>query len=131
MIKISYTDKIESGFDEKTAQKTSEEAMSLLGLNGNLLLEIILVDKSEIQELNDKFRKINKPTDVLSFPQTQLESSELNILGSIVICPEIAKEREEDITELIKHGILHLAGFDHETDEEEWSEAAEKVNHKL
>ena len=131
MIKISYIDKIDSGFNEKTAQKTSEEAMSLLGLNGNLLLEIILVDKSEIKELNNKFRNIDKATDVLSFPQTQLESSKLNILGSIVICPEIAKEREEGIPELIKHGILHLAGFDHETDEEKWSKAAKKINHKL
>lgn len=106
----------------------ASEALSKLGVKNNLEVEIIFVDENEIKKLNDKHRHIDKATDVLSFPQTFFESNEINILGSIVICPKIADEREEPIEELIKHGILHLCGYDHETDEAAWLKAAEKID---
>ena len=106
----------------------ASEALPRLNAKNNLEMEIIFVDEDEIKELNNKHRHIDKATDVLSFPQTFFESNEINILGSVVICPKIADEREEPIEELIKHGILHLCGYDHEADEAAWLKAAEKID---
>ena len=72
-------------------------------------ISLAFVDKAEIKKLNKKFRKKNKATDVLSF-----ELKEAGCLGEIVICPEVVKEKKEDIIEVFVHGILHLCGYDHE-----------------
>jgi len=106
----------------------ASEALSKLDMKNNLEMEVIFVDEDEIKTLNSKHRQIDKATDVLSFPQTFFESNEINILGSVVICPKIADGKEESIEELIKHGTLHLCGYDHETDEAAWLKAAEKID---
>jgi len=131
MTKINFINKVSVVFNEKAAQKTICDTLKKLGLKNNFIVEVLLVDDEEIKDLNKTYRKINKATDVLSFPQTQIELSKINILGSIVICPKVAEEREEELDELIKHGLLHLAGLDHESDQKEWNKAAKIVNHKL
>ena len=85
------------------------------------IVELVLVSDDEIQILNSTFLNKNYPTDVLSFP---LEESLCNILGSIVISIDraffAAKENnhpiENEIIILFVHGLLHLKGFDHESD---------------
>jgi len=123
--RTSFTD-----IEEEKNKVVAKNAILKLEANSknDLELEIIFTSPENIRNLNKEYRGNNKPTDVLSFPQTHFKQSKLNILGSIVICPEIAKEREEPIEELIKHGILHLYGFDHETDEAKWDEAAKIIN---
>jgi probable rRNA maturation factor len=88
------------------------------------MISLAFVGKSEIQKLNKKFRKINKATDVLSF---NLDDEKL--LGEIVICPEVVKEKGEKVIEVFVHGILHLCGYDHERSEKEAEtmEAKEKL----
>lgn len=130
MLKINFTYKVSFDFNEKEAQKTVAEALSKLNIN-NVLIEILFVGEKRIKTLNKMYRNIDKATDVLSFPQTQVSQSKLNILGSIIIYPKIAEERDESMVELIKHGILHLAGFDHETDEKKWDGAAKIINHNM
>lgn len=83
--------------------------------------ELLFVDNAKIASINAEFRGVQSPTDVLSFP---LESEFSPILGSIIISVEYAQEvsqrlkhtLEEEIALLFIHGILHLVGFDHETD---------------
>lgn len=75
-------------------------------------INIIFHTENEIQSLNNEFRKINKPTDVLSF-----EGEE--ILGEIYICPEYVKNTYkgdiiEELVRLTIHGVLHLIGYDHD-----------------
>jgi probable rRNA maturation factor len=77
-------------------------------------ISLALVSKTEIKKLNKKFRKKDKATDVLSF-----ELKEGKYLGEIIICPEVVKEKGEDIIEVFIHGILHLLGYDHEKSEKE------------
>lgn len=87
-------------------------------------LSILLVDDEEISWLNNHYRKIPGPTNVLSFP---LSESPLQELGDIVISIETAvKEANEKkvtlhnhLTWLITHGLLHLLGHDHERSDEE------------
>ena len=86
---------------------------------------IAFVSDRKMRELNKQFRGKNFTTDVLSFPFTVDEYDlEADNLGDIVISVEQAERqaRENDLTleneikQLILHGILHLCGYDHETD---------------
>ena len=70
------------------------------------------VDAERIAELNLAHRGKEGPTDVLSFPVDEDEAFGPRELGDVVICPE----HTHDLDEAVVHGILHLAGFDHETD---------------
>jgi len=95
-------------------------------------IELILTDNSEIKELNAEYRGIDKPTDVLSFPS---EPFPFAPLGSIIISVDKVAEvahvlghREEDeLALLFIHGLLHLLGMDHETDNGEMRLEEEKI----
>ena len=100
-------------------------------LTNKLEIEIIFATEEEIKCLNLKHRKIDAPTDVLSFPQSQVKKSLINILGSIMICLPIVFEKEEEISSVIKHGLLHLLGYDHETEEASWEEVARVIDCNL
>ena len=70
----------------------------------------------EIAALNAEHRGKDGPTDVLSFPvDGDGPATGERELGDVVICPE----HTEDLTEAVVHGVLHLVGMDHETDEGE------------
>jgi probable rRNA maturation factor len=75
-----------------------------------------LVDPERIQELNREHRGKDAPTDVLAFPIDELAPvAGPRELGDVAICPEHCS----DVTEAAVHGVLHLCGHDHETDEGE------------
>ncbi len=93
-------------------------------------IELIITDNESIQELNQEHREMNKPTDVLSFPMDApfTEQSIFGMpLGSIVISADLVKEKanefghtvQDELSLLFIHGLLHLLGFDHETDDGE------------
>ena len=88
-------------------------------------IELLVVKNDDIRELNKEHRKIDKATDVLSFP---LEYDFVNMpLGSIVISTDFVEEKakeyghsfNEEFSLLFIHGILHLLGYDHEVDDGE------------
>jgi probable rRNA maturation factor len=82
--------------------------------DGHLAIEF--VDASRIAELNSRYRAKPQPTDVLSFPVDGAgPSGGERELGDVVIC----LEHTADVREAIVHGVLHLLGMDHETDEGE------------
>jgi probable rRNA maturation factor len=83
--------------------------------DGHVAIEF--VDSERIAELNETWREKEGPTDVLSFP---VDGDDLLVagpreLGDVVICPP----RTTDLREAIVHGVLHLTGMDHETDDGE------------
>jgi len=74
------------------------------------------VDAARIAELNAAHRGTLGPTDVLSFPVDDGDVAHgPRELGDVVICPE----HTEDLLEAVVHGVLHLTGMDHETDDGE------------
>lgn len=87
-------------------------------------IEIIFVDNELMQQMNNYYRQINRPTDVLSFINDDLEDTSL---GDVFINVEQAKKQaqeyqhsiEREIAFLAVHGYLHLIGYDHETKEDE------------
>lgn len=95
-------------------------------------IELILTDDDEIQEVNLSTRGIDKATDVLSFP---LEALEGFPLGSIMISMDRANDVaqalghsvEEEIALLFIHGLLHLLGYDHETDKGQMRRKEERL----
>ncbi len=99
-------------------------------------LELILTTDEEIQELNKTHRQKDKPTDVLSFP---LENMPSMPLGSIVISVDTAKKGadefghsiEDEIKLLFIHGLLHILGYDHETDNGEMREKEKEIIEKF
>ena len=93
-------------------------------------LSLAIVDLAEISELNSTYREKDGPTDVLSFgcdDPCPVEGDEPIALGDVVLAPEVAIEQahelgrtiEEELNLLLVHGILHLLGYEHDTDESE------------
>ncbi len=80
-------------------------------------VSVELVGTGRIRELNRTHRDRDVPTDVLSFPIDGADprAPKPRELGDIVVCPE----HTADLTEAVVHGVLHLCGYDHETDEGE------------
>ena len=117
----------------------------------NLYITIILTTDENIKQINKQYRKIDKETDVLSFPM--FEKDELNehikkksfqkedVLGDIVISiprvEEQAKEYrhsfERELSYMVVHGFYHLMGYDHikEKDKEEMRPKEEKILNDL
>ena len=93
------------------------------GLSMDYEVSITFVEKDEIHKLNREYRKVDRPTDVLSFPMNDefLIEGVDSMLGDIVICMDIAKDQakeyghslDREIMYLTFHSILHLLGYDH------------------
>lgn len=120
---------------EALFQKVALESLLFDEFDTNCEISISIVSNDEIQAINWQFRKINTPTDVLSFPQLTFEEGEVAdvnekdeiILGDIIISLERAEEQareyghslERELAFLTAHSMLHLLGYDHmEPDEE-------------
>jgi probable rRNA maturation factor len=93
----------------------AEAALRAAGVaEGHLSVE--LVGAGRIMELNRRYRGCDAPTDVLAFPVDEATPAPgPRELGDVVVCPEHA----EDVEEAVIHGVLHLAGLDHESDDGE------------
>jgi probable rRNA maturation factor len=111
------------------------KALAAIG-NGKPAATIAFVSDKRIRELNRQFRGIDKATDVLSFPADGPD--ELN-LGDIAISAETAATQAKEnglsfdgeIAQLILHGLLHLSGYDHETDNGEMNRLELRLRKKL
>src|ERR1039458_2157049 len=103
-----------------------------VGLCGDVV--IFVTCSEEMQKLNREYRGRDEPTDVLTFP-----SLSPRVLGDIAISVEIAAANaaelghstEAEVKVLILHGLLHLAGYDHETDDGEMQTRETALRRKL
>lgn len=112
---------------------------------GRREVTVCFVDRREIARLNKQFRGKPKPTDVLSFPanggkQAALAGpSDPNYLGDIAISPDVARQNAkrfgrtigDELRILVLHGMLHLAGYDHETDQGQMDRIETRLRRKL
>ncbi|MBP5308308.1 MAG: rRNA maturation RNase YbeY [Clostridia bacterium] len=121
-------------------KKLSAAVYAALGQEDNLSAELEFVSEEEIADLNKRLRKVNGVTDVLSFPSLEgvrgrviyrkdfpfdVEDKAV-FIGSVAVCVKRAEEqaeeyghsREREITYLVCHGLLHLFGYDHITEED-------------
>jgi len=105
---------IGSALPEAQVAEACQLAAASAGVEeAHVAVEFVGADR--IAELNLEHRGKPGPTDVLSFPVDEEDSFGPRELGDVVICPE----HTEDLLEAVVHGVLHLTGMDHETDEGE------------
>jgi len=126
--------------DAKAWRTFSERALAV-NTNIDRTVSIVLVSDAAIKKLNRQFRGQNYATDVLSFPTEaeSFESENQSSLGEIVISAERAAAQAKqngltfnnEVQQLILHGLLHLCGYDHETDSGEMNRLELKLRRKL
>ena len=125
----------------RQVKKIAERMLAALKIEA-AELSILLTDDASIQELNREHRNKDKPTDVLAFPLMDPDDEGLNTLdggalGDVVISLDTALvqanhrgvELLDEVRALLAHGLLHLLGYDHQTDAEEaeMNAAAERL----
>ena len=121
-IEIQYATEINDLPEEGLIKKWVNS--SLNGYIENAELTIRIVDKAEGAQLNEKWRNAQGPTNVLSFPYSELNETTKSIQGDIVICAPVilreAAEQKKSVdahwAHIIVHGILHLLGYDHDNE---------------
>ena len=124
---------------EAVVRAVCEKVMECEECDFDAQISLTLTDNENIKIINNEFRSIDAPTDVLSFPMLEFDEegqiidnefeydNDLIMLGDIVISLEKAKEQaeeyghslEREISFLCVHSCLHLLGYDHETSEED------------
>jgi probable rRNA maturation factor len=134
--------------DRRRLERVAQMTLAALGemekgRRANAGLTIVLVRDRKIQELNRKYRGKDWATDVLSFPTGDPRGVapffETDDLGDIVISTDTALRQardakssiEREVEELVIHGVLHLCGYDHETDDGEMNRLELKMRRKL
>ena len=119
--------------DTKAWESFADKAATAIGKSGSTATVAFVSDKA-IRELNRQFRGVDKATDVLSFP-----ADEAHNLGDIAISVDTAARQakengltfDEEVAQLILHGLLHLSGYDHETDNGEMNRFELKIRRRL
>src|SRR5215213_418088 len=119
--------------DTKTWATFAAKALEAIGKSDSSATIAFVSDKS-IRKLNQQFRGIDKATDVLSFP-----ADEPHNLGDVAVSVETAAIQakanglsfENEIAQLILHGLLHLSGYDHETDNGEMNRLELRLRRQL
>lgn len=121
-------------------QAFTEKALRVMPADGAGVTVAFVSDRA-MRELNRMWRHQEGTTDVLSFPaaQDEFEKAEGETLGDVVISLEQAArqavehglEFEEEVSQLILHGLLHLCGYDHETDNGEMNRLELRLRRRL
>lgn len=123
------------GLTEQALTRFLLRARRAAGLRG--AINVLVTSNRELQALNRRFRGKDQPTDVLSFPVPA--GSNGHFAGDIAISAEIAAANArtlghsmaEEIKILALHGILHLRGYDHETDRGQMARREQKLRQAL
>lgn len=121
--------------DEKFLRLIGKKTLFCLKVDSSVEISIVICGEKRIRTLSRVWRGKNKATDVLSFSAEENKNSKEFIaapdkairLGEIFICYPVAEKQareygysvKEEISRLLVHGILHLAGYDHEKSKKE------------
>ena len=123
LVDIQVEDRSSKAPDESQLSDWIETIFSVLKCPPTALT-IRIVDEEEMTELNRRYRGENRSTNVLSFPFEPLPKIDVDLLGDIVLCGSVvareAMTQKKSLmghwAHMIVHGMLHLFGYDHETD---------------
>ncbi|WP_404825693.1 rRNA maturation RNase YbeY [Fictibacillus norfolkensis] len=136
MLHVEYLNEIdESSTDFQELLSNVLQKAAEMEKTGQAEVSITIVSKERIQEINKEYRQKDSVTDVISFAMEEMGEDETEIiggeetrfLGDIIICLDVAKEQAEEYGHSLEremgflavHGILHLLGYDHMSDEDE------------
>lgn len=127
---------------ESVIRTVLNKTAEVYGLSPQTEVSVLLTDNATIHSLNRDYRNKDMPTDVLSFAlnegdePTIIDGPPENLLGDIIISLEKASEQaaeyghsqEREVAFLTLHGLLHLLGYDHETDDDRAEMRQEEEN---
>lgn len=119
----------------RTLTRFLSEAQAAVRLRGEV--SVLLTTDQTIRRLNRQFRRTNKATDVLSFPAPKVAAGEVAGDLAISVPTALRQAREQghalaiEIKVLILHGLLHLAGFDHEADDGQMARRERRLRGRL
>jgi probable rRNA maturation factor len=117
--------------DTRAWSTFATKALAAIG-NNESSATIAFVSDKKMRELNRQFRGVDKATDVLSFPDdTELGDIAISVDTAAVQAKENGLKFEGEIAQLILHGLLHLSGYDHETDNGEMNRLELRLRRKL
>lgn len=123
---------LEAGIDgirEAELARFARRAQKLAGVQGEVA--VLVTGNRQIRKLNRQFRKADKPTDVLSFPRE--DGGDIAISGMIAAenAAKLGHALSDELKVLILHGMLHLAGYDHEHDRGQMAARESALRKKL
>jgi probable rRNA maturation factor len=127
MIHYQISEEFTEIFNAESVRIFAEKTLDYMGSSSSTV-SVVIENNAAIQVLNRDYRHIDAPTDVLSFAYDMIDPETSNrYLGDIIISGDKVIEqanqaghsRDKELCILIIHGILHLHGFDHETEEDE------------
>lgn len=138
MIKFGFTNTTKEKFQKLFFGKYLKQTEKILSslISGKMLgrsgtLDLVLIDDKEMRQMNKQYRKKDSPTDVISFAYLEVTEYERQkgdiIVGDIFISVDTAKRQAKENSHdfktemaiLFVHGLLHVLGFDHNTNKEE------------
>lgn len=141
MITIQINKKFQGQISSSRLEELSKQIFSFLEIDPESDLSILIDTDAVLKKLNNLYRGINNPTDVLSFESDEINPETGNIsIGDIAISFPTAERQaleanhpvENEIVLLLVHAILHLTGYDHTTKEEKqemWAEQQAVLDH--
>jgi probable rRNA maturation factor len=127
-----------AGLNSATLERFVLRARRLVRLHDTV--NVLVTSSGELQSLNRRFRGADKPTDILSFSSPSLARNKAKgVAGEVAISADIARENAgrlghsvvDEVKILVLHGILHLAGFDHERDNGEMARKESRLRQQL
>ncbi len=123
------------GVSERALRRFLTRAERAVGLSGEV--NVLITTSREVRALNRRYRGKDKPTDVLSFPP--LRTIIHDFAGDVAISADIAAQNSrklghaasDEIKILMLHGVIHLAGYDHESDEGQMARKEDRLRRAL
>jgi probable rRNA maturation factor len=134
-VNVFLADEQDDPLDAEPLRRLVINALEREGLPDRVDVTVMFVGLDQITEYNERFMERNGPTDVLAFPVVQLTPGRYPepdptdpplSLGDVVIAPEYVRSQaadlgvgfEDELSLMVVHGLLHLLGYDHMTDED-------------
>jgi probable rRNA maturation factor len=131
LLEIGCADGVMLPLPEAGLQRVAEAALAAAGVAGEVEMALLLADDTTLHALNRQYRVVDGPTDVLSFAQEEKSEAPFRAppgrrrhLGDVAISVERVRRQavvhghsfERELGYLLTHGVLHLVGYDHESD---------------
>ncbi len=136
MVNLHVSDKFQDSVDTTALEKAALVTLAIQNIREDVNLSVVIEDEQQLQALNHEFLGVDSPTDVLSFFEDELDpETGQRYLGEVIISyPQAEKQgvtaghsTRSELDLLVVHGVLHLLGYDHSTDEEK--EKMWKIQH--
>ncbi|MCB4207543.1 rRNA maturation RNase YbeY [Arthrobacter sp. UM1] len=128
---IEFVNETEAEADAEQMVACTRFVLDAMHLHPETDVAVTLIDPEEMARLHVEWMDLEGPTDVMSFPMDELRPGQpgsrtgAGVLGDVAICPHVAAEQaaaqghsaQDEMLLLLTHSLLHLMGFDHDSDE--------------